>query len=100
MHIVELLLPLFDNEGRPFPDTQMLAIREELVGRFGGFTATRTPAEGVWAHRGQRVRDDIILVEVMTEELDRDWWRAFRARLEKQLRQDTIVIRTHESERL
>jgi hypothetical protein len=100
VHIVQLLLPLFDNDGRPFADAQMAAIREELVARFGGVTATRTPANGVWAHRGKQVHDDIILVEVMTDALDRGWWRAFRTRLEAQLRQDTIIIRTQVSELL
>ena len=100
MHVVQLLLPLYDNDGKPFSDAEMAAIREELVARFGGITATRTPAEGVWAHGGKRIRDDIILVEVMTDTLDRDWWRALRVRLEAQLRQETIVIRTHISEAL
>jgi hypothetical protein len=100
MHIVQLLLPLYDNNGQTFSEAQMAAIREELVTRFGGVTAARTPAEGVWAHRGTTVRDDIILVEVMADSLDRNWWRDFQKRLEKQLRQDTIVVRTHISEQL
>lgn len=98
MHVVQILLPLYDNNGHLFPDAEMAAIREDLVAHFGGVTATRTPSEGVWAHGGKRIRDDIILVEVMTDALDRDWWHALRARLEAQLRQDTIVIRTHDTE--
>lgn len=53
MHVVQMLLPLYDNDGRPFPDTEMAAIREDLVAHFGGVTATRTPSEGVWAHGGK-----------------------------------------------
>jgi hypothetical protein len=34
-----------------------------------------------------------VVLEVMAEELDRVWWRAYRARLERDFRQDVIVIR-------
>ncbi len=43
MQIIELLLPIYDNKGQPFSDAQMLAIREEMVTRFGGLTTARTP---------------------------------------------------------
>ena len=29
----------------------------------------------------------------MAESLDRDWWREFRARLERRFAQDVIVVR-------
>jgi hypothetical protein len=72
LYIVQLLLPRFDNEGYPFPEAMMRQIREELVARFGGVTAfSRTPEEGVWSDHGRKVRDEVILVEVMVETLDR-----------------------------
>ena len=53
----------------------MWKIREELVARLGGVTAfSRIPAEGVWSDQGRKVRDEVILVEVMVETLDRAWW--------------------------
>ena len=100
MHIVQLLLPLFDNQGEPFPDATMRQIREELVARFGGVTAFRTPAEGVWSDHGRKVRDEVILVEVMVESLDRPWWMHFRTQLEHRLRQKSLVVRTFAAERL
>jgi hypothetical protein len=101
MFIVQILLPLYDNAGTSFPDSLASAIRAELVTKFGGVTAfTRTPAEGVWAYHGMKIRDEIVLVEVMTEVLDRPWWRDFRRRLESYLRQDSIVIRAQQSETL
>lgn len=101
MHIIQLLLPLFDNKGQSFPDSVMQEIREELVARFGGVTAfSRTPAEGIWSHRGRKIRDEIILVEVMAKTLDRSWWHAFRVELEAKLRQQTIVIRVFAVEQL
>ena len=101
MHVVQLLLPLFDNEGRPFPEAMMRQIREELVACFGGVTAfSRTPAEGVWSDHGCKVRDEVILVEVMVETLDRTWWAHFREELQTRLKQKSLVIRALGAERL
>ena len=49
MHLVELLLPLYDNDGRPFGGAALDRVRDELAARFGGVRAfSRSPAEGVW----------------------------------------------------
>ncbi|HVZ27209.1 MAG TPA: hypothetical protein VG798_01000 [Rhizomicrobium sp.] len=91
---MQLLLPLFDNDGHAFSDAIMRGIREDLVARFGGITAfSRSPAEGVWSHGGEKVRDDIVLVEVMVETLDQGWWQGFGRTLERTLQQQSIVIR-------
>jgi hypothetical protein len=96
------LLPIYDNEGREFPHDIYRAIGDELVARFNGLTAfTRAPAEGFWAPQGDEAwRDDIFVFEVMTDEIDKKWWAQYRSRLEKQLRQEAIVIRTYEIELL
>ena len=61
---------------------------------FGGLTAyTRAPAEGVWESGTTVRRDDIIVVEVMVDSLDRVWWSAYRGDLERLFRQDQIVVR-------
>lgn len=39
MHLLEILLPLNDNEGRPFNSETFSALRERLTERFGGLTA-------------------------------------------------------------
>jgi hypothetical protein len=36
----------------------------------------------------------------MTQGLDRDWWREYRQRLERRFRQQEVVIRATEFERL
>lgn len=101
MHVVQILLPLYDNQGSAFPTGTMAAVRDRLVAKFKGVTAfTRTPAEGIWAPHGTRIRDDVVLVEVMAEELDRAWWAGFRRELEETLRQQVIVIRALPAERL
>jgi hypothetical protein len=101
MHLVELLLPLYDNEGEPFGPEQFAPVRDELSNRFGGLTAfTRAPAEGVWDDGGERHHDDVVFYEVMVDELDRDWWQRYRAQLEAAFRQDKVLIRAHRVELL
>jgi hypothetical protein len=101
MHLVQLLLPLYDNAGTPFPAAVYAELRSELTERFGGLTAySRAPAEGVWNDGGQRRRDDIVVYEVMVQEVDRTWWRALRERLERNFAQEELVIRAQPAERL
>ena len=102
MHLVQLLLPLTDNEGRPFPASHYHAVRDELTGRFGGLTAyARAPAEGVWDEPGKPpARDSLVVYEVMVDALDRAWWARFRADLERRFAQDELVVRSQEIERL
>ncbi len=101
MHLIEILLPLYDNDGRRFGAELYAKVREELIGLYGGLTAfSRSPAEGVWEEGGERSCDDIVIFEVMSDYLDRAWWRRFRERLEKDFAQDEIVVRAREVERL
>ncbi len=102
MHLIEILLPLADNDGQPFAAELFAAVREELVEHFGGVTAfTRSPAEGLWkAGEGAPDRDDIIILEVMADWLDRGWWRGYRTGLEDRFRQDEVVVRAREVELL
>jgi hypothetical protein len=94
-HLVQILLPLYDNDGTEFGPAVFEEIRAALTGRFGGVTAhTRAPARGLWkADDGAIARDDIVILEVMAEQVDRAWWHAYRQRLESRFRQDHIVIR-------
>jgi hypothetical protein len=94
MYLIQILLPLFDNDGKHFDASLYADVRRELSGRFGGLTAfSRAPAEGLWQDEGQTKHDDIIIMEVMAEGVDPAWWRAYRKGLEARFRQDVIVIR-------
>ena len=99
MHLIQLLRPLYDNDGAVLPRTLFDGVREELSGRFGGLTAfTRAPAEGLWRDEGKAQHDDIVIFEVMADSLDRDWWRAYRRELESRFRQEELVIRVQDIE--
>jgi len=95
MYLVQLLLPLFDNDGHAFEASEYVRLRTELADRFGGVTAyTRAPARGVWKDdAGETTRDDIVIFEVMTADLDQVWWTEFRKQLESRFRQDRLIVR-------
>jgi hypothetical protein len=61
----------------------------------------RFPAQGAWASANDSLRrDEIVVLEVLTDYLDRTWWSALRTRLEARFRQETIVIRAFPVETL
>ena len=102
MHLVQLLIPVRDDAGRPFPASHYAELRSKLTDTFGGLTAyTRAPAAGLWAPDGEPpARDDVVVYEVMVDALDAAWWGALRATLEERFAQDELVIRAHEIRRL
>ena len=97
MYLVQILLPIYDNHGHPFPSSHHKAVRDELAGHFGGMTAyTRAPAEGLWNDdQGVQTRDDIIVYEVMTDVIDAAWWKWFREQLELRFEQREVLVRAH-----
>jgi hypothetical protein len=98
MYLFQILLPLYDNEGREQPSELFGDVRRQLTGEFGGLTAySRTPAQGLWKDEGETHRDDIVVFEVMAAELDKEWWDAYRRQLEQGFRQEAIVIRAQET---
>lgn len=93
--LIQLLLPVTDNQGRRFPDRMWEALKEKLVERFGGVTAFhRAPAEGVWAPSPERrTAEDVFVVEVMSETFDETWWSRLQTDLESSLAQEHVVVR-------
>ena len=98
MHLIEILLPV----------TQSSDVRREVeslgklfTDKFGGLTAfVRSPGEGMWADKGAVERDDVVVLEVMTQELDREWWREVRIGLQDRLNQKEIIVRGHVIDKL
>lgn len=97
MVLIEVFLPLEDGDGRDVPRQRIEEIVAELAKRFGGATAfTRSPAKGLWKERAALAEDRIVIVEVMTDEIDPEWWGRYRRALEIELRQERILIRATE----
>jgi len=102
MHLVQLFLPLRDNDGAPFDRALFDEVRATLAERFGGSTAfVRSPASGLWEDDdGELERDDVVLLEVMADTLDPAWWREYRRTLEQRFRQEAILVRALPAETL
>ena len=75
MYLIQLLLPLRDNDKQPFARVEFESVRKFLTERFGGVTAfLRSPGEGLWKESENEVtHDDVVMFEVMAEELDTSW---------------------------
>lgn len=102
MFLVQMLLPLYDNDGRRVPATRFRDVLDELTARFGGATAyVRSPAQGTWREDDGAVdRDDVVMCEVLVEALDRDWWKTYRGTLEERFGQQELMLRALDAERL
>jgi hypothetical protein len=100
--LIQILIPVRSESGEPFPRALYDGLVHELTDRFGGVTAyTRAPAAGLWEEpSGEKVRDDVVVYEVMADALDETWWAGLRTRLEAQFQQEEMVIRSHEIRRL
>jgi hypothetical protein len=101
MYLVEILLPLTDADKRAFPPERFEGLARTLTEKFGGMTSfTRTPAEGRWKTGASTEHDDIAVIEVMTESIDKRWWKNLRQRLEQDFNQAEIIIRCHKIEKI
>ena len=102
MHLIQFLLPLYDNDHHAFPRAMFDQVRTELTEKFGGVTAfLQAPVQGFWKESSDDVvRDDLVIFEVMDERLDRAWWSGYREDLKKRFRQEEILVRAVVVERL
>lgn len=93
-HLVQILLPLITGDGQKLEKPWFDSLIRQLADRFGGATSfARAPGEGLWDSGERSEKDQIAVVEIMTETMDEAFWLQLKARLEKDLAQDEIVIR-------
>jgi hypothetical protein len=88
-HLIQILLPTTAHDPAQFEQ-----LARELTEKFGGVTSfIRAPAEGRWQSGEKTELDDIAVIEVMTDFLDRAYWADLRRRLEEAFAQEEIVVR-------
>jgi hypothetical protein len=94
MVLIQLLLPTKRPDGSDAL-ASLAEARRELAARFDGVTAyVRSPAKGVWTSpEGRMETDDVVMVEVVTNEFDRAWWRSYAATLARRFDQQAIHVR-------
>jgi hypothetical protein len=96
-HLVQIILPKETGSGEPVSQEWFEGLLKELTEKFGGATSfVRAPGQGLWCSGGETERDNIAVIEVMTERLVPEYWRSLRETLEAELRQEEIVIRAQE----
>ena len=101
MNLVQILLPIRNNEGQPFGKPLFDEVRTDLADHFGGVTAyMRAPATGIWEDNGEQVKDDVVIFEVMVDHIEREFWRLYRLELQEKFEQDVIVVRAQKMEML
>lgn len=94
-HLIQILLPTHARDGAAVAAEQFVRVRAELTERFGGVTAySRSPALGLWKRDDEAIeRDQVIMVEVVVEAFDRDWWAGYREQLETRFGQEEVHAR-------
>jgi len=95
--LIQMLLPTKSAERVAFSDDLVRLTRKELVDQFGGVTAyTRAPAAGVWTSpAGDVEEDNVVMIEVLAEEFETPWWRAYAETLKQRFGQKSIHIRAN-----
>ena len=96
MVLIQLLLPTaLPREAARDATAALAETRRELADRFEGLTAyVRSPATGIWtAPDGHTERDEVVMVEVVTDQFDRDWWRRYASTLAARFEQQAIHVR-------
>lgn len=94
-YLIEILLPLYDEDKKRFPEDLFAKVKEELTKHFGGLTChSRSPAIGLWKKKGEVEVDQIIVYEVITDQLDRTFWAMYRGTLEHRFHQESIIVRS------
>lgn len=93
MYLIQVVLPRYDRNGAPQPRELFQDIQRELLERFGGMTAYRRVSEGRWESDGNgAAHDELVVCEVITNELDREWWASYRHALAKKFLQKQLVV--------
>jgi hypothetical protein len=102
MYLIQILLPLRNNNGQQFSKEMFTEVRKHFLKNFGGVTIyNRNPATGLWGDsKGETEKDEVIIFEVMTSSVNHEWWKRYRGELENKFQQDEIMIRSIALEKL
>jgi hypothetical protein len=93
MNKYEIYLPLKYNNGAVIEREKIKQIRQQLMAVFGAITISSksAPFEGTWRYGGVEFVDDIIRIEIITNE-EVEFFKSFKKRLKRTLRQLEILI--------
>jgi hypothetical protein len=75
-HLVQILLPTRTGNGQPVTQTRFEELLHELTDKSGARPASSAPGQGLWDSGGDVERDNIAVIEVMTDEIDPPFWQS------------------------
>ncbi|MFC3199459.1 hypothetical protein ACFOET_17690 [Parapedobacter deserti] len=95
MKLVQVFVPLVDNDGNRFPEEKFKDLQSALTEKFGGITVYRQMSiEGLWKETNKRTDKDMLAIfEVLADVVDTDYWEQLKARLATKFRQKDLLIR-------
>ena len=85
MQLIQIFLPLYDNNKQAFDRSLYDDLRAGLKEKFGGVTFYRSAP---------------VITEVITSDLHKEWWQQFKQGLEQVFKQEEILIRSIVFEKL
>ncbi|XKM42999.1 hypothetical protein A4U53_034920 (plasmid) [Rhizobium ruizarguesonis] len=93
MHLIQVFIPAAPQAAIDVEDV-IATVQREMTERHGGATTyLNPPAKGLWSNGEGAEEDDVIVIEVKVDTLDKAWWHQYRRNLEPLLRQDELLVR-------
>ena len=91
---IEVLLPLFDNDGKPIEESKFLETSKELAAKFRGCTAL-TPAEGLWMNKDSVTSEDVnsgfyVVAPYIEDSIN--YFESYKDTLKYRFRQEEIFV--------
>jgi hypothetical protein len=89
----DIYLPLKYNDGSDIERKKLEEIQQQLVAVFGAITVSSlsAPFKGTWRYGGVEFVDDIVRIEIITDE-EFYFFKNFKRQLKRELRQLDILI--------
>lgn len=93
--LIQLFLPCYNNEGKPFAQSDFEEVSQTLTEKFNGLsTYLQAPVKGLWKDDQAVVKDDLLVFEVMAATVDIPFWENYKLQLKKKFKQQEIVVRS------
>jgi len=94
---VEILLPLYYNDGRPIEPGKFVETDDELVQKFGATSTDAIVVRGRWLYQGTIYHDQLVRVRLDVEDSEENWQavRAQKEILKSRFEQLDIWITAH-----
>lgn len=98
MHLIEIFLPSRITMVEHLKKTCSTTFSANCLSALAA--PPHAPAKGIWKDGREKAHDDIVIMQVMTDNLDRVWWQDYREALQGRLRQDEILVRSTACEKI